>query len=278
MASRFFAAVFSLFLAGCVSVRTVEVAPSPNAVAGFVASTLGEGEPRRTAVVPADSVLETWYASDLNRRARGVRPGMGRALAALDRVETFSTPRALVEVFVYGDEDQATQASRGILEAFGYGPLHSLGGNSGGDYYVTGPLVVRVLARGPSEAMSLALDDGLGRPRYSMPPSRYRARVGSGRAGLRASVGGARNGVRERAPLAAPCAAPGPSEVEGHVWLRLAQRQLLAPDNTDPLLYDMRTVHRGLMRSSEPAHRCRSNPVSEGGGTSLVTLDVDPAA
>ena len=159
------ATLLAASLAGCVSVRTVDVAPTPEAVAGFVASALNGSTPERISVVPADSVDEVWYATYPESRTYGVRSRTTQALTALDRVETFLADDVLVDVFVYRTGEDARFSVRKLVRAFGFRPLDQRYPNAGGSYYVNGPFVVRVLTSALRyDLQTYALDDGLGRP------------------------------------------------------------------------------------------------------------------
>lgn len=167
MTRRTLALLLPLVVSGCVSVRTVDVAPTPEAVAGFVAVTLGDSPAGQLSSIPGDSVLAVWYASDPRRLTSAVHRRAGRAFVDLDRVETFVVGGRLVDVFVYPSDGQARRAANGIQEAFGFTPLDQVDPTLRGDYYVSGPLVVRVLTPALDETVSFDLDNGLGRPWFS---------------------------------------------------------------------------------------------------------------
>ncbi len=156
-----------LILAGCASVRTLDLDPTPEAVASFVAGALDERAFERVSVIPADSVLERWYTSDL-RRQRRTRPVFKtRGLLVLDRVGTFAVGPALVDVFVYPTGRDAQLGVQGLQGSFGRQPLEGVLLSAQADYYVTGSLVVRVVTSDDLlDDTSYALDNGLGRPLY----------------------------------------------------------------------------------------------------------------
>ena len=174
MSHRYLAPFLLLVLAGCVSVRTVDVLPTPGAVANFVAATLGDAPAERIATIPGDSLLTVWHASDPRRLTRTFRHSAGRSFRDLDRVETFEAGGALVDVFVYSTPSEARRSVRRLASVFGAEPLGGFAGPVRTSYFVDGAFMVRVIAAPHQSDAVHALHGGLGRPRidrYSDRPA-----------------------------------------------------------------------------------------------------------
>lgn len=153
-----------LALSACTSVRTVEVAPTPDAVAAFVADATEAPAPELVGTLPPGSVRAVWLAASEGRRTSPNVVTLRRALDRLESVSTYVVGAQTVDVFAYPDVTAAKLAVPGLRSMFGRSPLQVVVPAEGA-YYQHGPLVVRVLRPLGASDRAYLLDDGLGRPR-----------------------------------------------------------------------------------------------------------------
>ncbi len=143
------------------SIRSVEVAPTPDAVATFVAETFDVGPVERLETVPGTQVftriVQTWPS--LLHTLRMLTPDT----RALDRVETYSTDGQLVEVYVFETDVAAKRVAPDLASTFSGLPV-TRAEIADSQYYIHGRLVVRVLTVPGTDNLSYRLDDGLGQP------------------------------------------------------------------------------------------------------------------